>query len=226
MVADGSVSWGVSVSVDSWGVSSIHGWTMSVGNWGSVGVDGWSSNGLDDSWGMSISYWSSMGVDSWGSMGIDGWGGMGVDGWGGVGVDSWGSMSIDGWGSDSLNDSWGGVGNWSRGNGLDNSWSGMDRWARLGDDGVESVDIIGGVVDGADGTIGFDQGVLSLHNITITALDLGFHISGETIMDSIVEGVLWVGVVVSLVFGGQWDNTSGGNSEEGHADKGFKESHF
>lgn len=68
------------------------------------------------------------------------------------------------------------------------------RWARLGDDGVESVDIIGGVVDGADGTIGFNQGVLSLHNITITALNLGFHISGETIMDSIVEGVLWVGL--------------------------------
>lgn len=68
------------------------------------------------------------------------------------------------------------------------------RWTRLGDDGVESVDIIGGVVDGADGTIGFNQGVLSLHNITITALNLRFHISGKTIMDSIVEGVLWVGL--------------------------------
>lgn len=66
------------------------------------------------------------------------------------------------------------------------------RWARFGDDSVESVNIIGGVVDGADGTIGFDQGVLSLHNISITALNLGFHISGETIMDSIVEGVLRV----------------------------------
>lgn len=227
VVVDGGVSWGVSVSVDSWGMSSVHSRSMSVGNWSGVRVDGWGSgNSLHNSWGMSVGNWGSMGVDSWGSMGVDGRGGMRVDGRGGMGVDSWGS-------SNGLNDGWGAVGNWS-GNGLDDgwggvgndSWSSMDRWARFGDDSVESVNIIGGVVDGADGTIGFNQGVLSLHNISITALDLGFHISGETIMDSIVKGVLRVRVVISLVFSGQWDDTSGGDSEESQADNGFAESHF
>lgn len=211
------MSWGVSVSVDSWGVSSVHSWGMGVGNWGSVRVDGWGSNGLDDSW--------SWGVGDWGSMRVDSWSGMGVHSWSGMGVDSWSSMRVDGWGSDGLNDGWGAVSNRSS-NGLDDGWSGMDRWARLGDDSVESVDIIGGVVDCADGTIGFDQGVLSLHNISITALDLGLNIAGQTIMDSIVEGVLWVRIVISLVFSGQWNESSGGDSEESQADDGFAESHF
>lgn len=203
------------------GVRSVH-------SRGMGGVDGWGSVRSVDSWGGvgSIDGWGSMGsIHSRGSMGgVDSWGGNGLS------VDSWGSMGV-GWGSnDGLQGrggvhSGGGVGNNGRGNGLDDGWGSVDRWAGLGDDGVESVNVIGGVVDGAHRTVGFDQRVLSLHDVSIAALDLGFHITGQTVMDAVVERVLGVGVVVSLVLGVQRDKTGGGNSEESQAHNDF-EGHF
>uniref|UniRef100_A0A182KIK6 Uncharacterized protein n=1 Tax=Anopheles christyi TaxID=43041 RepID=A0A182KIK6_9DIPT len=142
------------------------------------------------------------GVDGRGSMGsIDGRGGVrGVDGRGGVGNDGWGGMGNDG--------------------------LGVDGRGRLADDSVESVHIIGGVVDGAHGTVRLDEGVLALHDITVAALDLRLDISGQTIVNTIVVGVFGVSVVVSLVFSGERDHTSGGNSEHSQAHKRFEESHF
>ena len=75
-------------------------------------------------------------------------------------------------------------------NGLDQSWlDGLDQlWLSdsfLGDDGVEAMDIISGVVYDSAGSIGFDQRVLSLDNISITSLVLVLKISGVGIMDII-----------------------------------------
>lgn len=199
------------------GVRSVH-------SWGMGGVDGWGSVRSVDSWGGmgGVDSWGSMGsIDSRGSMGgVDSWGGNGlsVDSWG-VG---WGSMSV-GWGSNDGLQGRGGV--HGRGNGLDDGWGSVDGWAGFGDDGVESVNVIGGVVDGAHRTVGFNQRVLSLHDVSIAALDLGFHITSQTVMDAVVERVLGVGVVVSLVLGLQRDKTSGGNSEESQAHNDF-EGHF
>lgn len=77
------------------------------------------------------------------------------------------------------------VGNW--GNNLVDSWSG------LVDDGVESIVVISGVVDSAHGTVWFDEGVLSLDNITVAFLGLGLDITSMGILDSIVERVFRVG---------------------------------
>lgn len=105
-------------------------------------------------------------------------------GWG-VSNNSWGSMGHN-WGRSVSNDGWGSVGN--------DSWGSVDGRGALGHNSVEAVDIISVVVDGADGTVGLNKGVLSLHDISITDLSLGLDISGEAVMDSIVEGVLWVGL--------------------------------
>ncbi|XP_052562895.1 uncharacterized protein LOC120424888 [Culex pipiens pallens] len=55
------------------------------------------------------------------------------------------------------------------------------------DDGVESVVLIGGVVDNATVTIGIDQGVLSLDVISVTLLLLALDVSGVVIVDGVLE---------------------------------------
>lgn len=81
----------------------------------------------------------------------------------------------------------------------------LDSGGSLVDDSVETVMVVGGVVDCAHGTVRFDQRILSLHNISITLLNLRFDISGVWILNTIVERILWVGnwlMDVSLVDGG------------------------
>lgn len=121
------------------------------------------------------------------------------------GVGSWGvhlvdgssvsvHLMVDGSGVDGMDsmDSWGGVGNVNGG-----SMDGMSVNGRggLGDDGVESVHIIGSIVDGSDRTVSLDQGVLSLYDISIADLMLGLDITGVTVRNSIVERVLGVRVL-------------------------------
>ena len=65
-------------------------------------------------------------------------------------------------------------------------------------DGVESVDGIGGVVDDSAGSIGFNEAVLSLDYISVTVFLLVLEVSGQTVLDVVSEGVLWVGVVFVL----------------------------
>ena len=69
----------------------------------------------------------------------------------------------------------------------------LDMGSCFVDDGIESVVVIGGVINSSDGTVGFDEGVLSLDNISVTLLGLGLDVSGMGVLDSVVEGVLGVG---------------------------------
>lgn len=79
------------------------------------------------------------------------------------------------------------VSNWSVSNNVS-----VNCWCGFGDDCVESVDIISGVVNSSDWAIRFDQRVLSLNNSSITDFALWLNITSQTIMNSIVERVTWV----------------------------------
>lgn len=86
-------------------------------------------------------------------------------------------------------------GNWSNGNGGGGHNSvPMSSRNRLGDHGVESVQVISSVIDGAQGSIGLDERVLPLHVATIPNLVLGLDVSGGVVSHSVLEGVLRVGL--------------------------------
>uniref|UniRef100_A0A182Q087 Uncharacterized protein n=1 Tax=Anopheles farauti TaxID=69004 RepID=A0A182Q087_9DIPT len=70
----------------------------------------------------------------------------------------------------------------------------LDGRGGLVDDRVESVVVIGGVVDGAHRTIGLHQRVLSLHDITVALLGLRLDVTGVRVLDAVVERVLRVGL--------------------------------
>jgi hypothetical protein len=88
---------------------------------------------------------------------------------------SW-SMSVGNWGSD-------------LGDGL------HDSWGLSVDDSVESVDWVSGVGDSSDGTIGLNKGVLSLDDISVSALVGGLGVSGESVGNGVSVVVLWVSIV-------------------------------
>lgn len=69
----------------------------------------------------------------------------------------------------------------------------MHSWGSLVDHRVEAVVIVGGVVDGAHGTVWLDQGVLPLDHISVTLLGLGLDVAGVGILDAVVERVFRVG---------------------------------
>jgi hypothetical protein len=105
---------------------------------------------------------------------------------------------------------WLSIGYWS--NSLGNNWGSdglNDSWGLTVDDGVESVDWVGGVGDGTDGTIGLNKGVLSADNISVTSLVGGLGVSGEGIRDGVSVVVLWVWVVW---LGGDGDGLGNGLS--------------
>uniref|UniRef100_A0A182IQL9 Uncharacterized protein n=1 Tax=Anopheles atroparvus TaxID=41427 RepID=A0A182IQL9_ANOAO len=70
----------------------------------------------------------------------------------------------------------------------------LDGRGGLVDDGVESVVVIGGVVDGAHRAVGFDQRVLSLDDVTVALLSLRLDVSGMRVLDAVVERVFRVGL--------------------------------
>uniref|UniRef100_A0A182P158 Uncharacterized protein n=1 Tax=Anopheles epiroticus TaxID=199890 RepID=A0A182P158_9DIPT len=76
-------------------------------------------------------------------------------------------------------------GDWS--NGLDDLVSLQGFTA---DDGVESVVLIGGVVNHTAVTVGVDQGVLSLNVISVALFLLALDVSGVVIMNGVLELVL------------------------------------
>jgi len=117
---------------------------------------------------------------------------------------------VVGWGSNSgLVESWLSVGNWvnslddwgSNGN-LGNSWGGTVN------NSVESVDGVSGVGDGTDGTIGLNEGVLSLNDISVTALVGRVLVTSQGIGHGVSVVVLWMRVVWLSTDG--WDNGLGG----------------
>ena len=70
----------------------------------------------------------------------------------------------------------------------------LDGRGRLVDDGVESVVVVGGVVDGADRTVGLNQRVLALDDISVALLGLRLDVTGMRVLDAVVERVLRVGL--------------------------------
>jgi len=108
----------------------------------------------------------------------------------------------------SIGDSWGGrhmVGNgWSVSNqrgsmsnhrgsmGVDNGCGMMDSGGALVDDCVETVVVIGGVLNGTDRTIGFNQRVGALDNIAIAHLMLRLHITSVGVSNTVVVVVLGI----------------------------------
>lgn len=79
---------------------------------------------------------------------------------------------------------------------VDVGWSGVDfvhNWCwvhcwGLVDDCVEAIVVIGGVVDGSDWAIGFDERVWSLDDITVAMFVLWFHVTGVEVLDATVNG--------------------------------------
>lgn len=132
----------------------------------------WSSNILL----MGINWSNMLSINSWSSM----MGNMWYRWW--VSIYSWSSM---------MNNSWCNMmNNWS--NMMDNWSMSMDCWCTLWDNCVETMMIIGCVVNGTDWTVWFNEGVLSFYNITISGFMLWFNITGMWIMNSIVEWIFWV----------------------------------
>jgi hypothetical protein len=115
-------------------------------------------------------------------------------------------MMVDGW-SDSISGSMS-VSDWSCVGCKSGDWCGMDlgydgggmnfsdHWSSGSPfyDSVESVDIISGVSNGSDGTIGLNKGVLSLDGISVSGFVSVLGVSGQTVRDRISVVVLWVGI--------------------------------
>ena len=97
-------------------------------------------------------------------------------------VGSWSMGSVGNW-------SMGNLGDWSDSGGFDNSGTGTVN------NSVESVDWVGSVGHGTDGTVGFNKGVLSLDSITTTAFLLSMLVTSESIRNGVSVAVLWVWVV-------------------------------
>lgn len=54
--------------------------------------------------------------------------------------------------------------------------------------------VISRVVDSAHGAVGFNEGVLALHDVPITGFPLALLIAGVTVSDTVVELVAGVGL--------------------------------
>lgn len=59
-------------------------------------------------------------------------------------------------------------------------------------DGVEAVVGVGRVRDGTRRAVGFEQGILALHHVTVAFLPLRLHVPGVDVVHSVVERVLGV----------------------------------
>lgn len=74
----------------------------------------------------------------------------------------------------------------------------LDQWF-LGDDRVETIVRVGGVVDGPLGAVRVNQAVRSVHNVTVTALVLTFGVAGQLVVYIVSVRVRWIVIVVSVV---------------------------
>jgi hypothetical protein len=122
-------------------------------------------------------------------VGVGGGGISGVGNGGGISQRS-GDLSVGGGGIGGVGDG-GGI---SQGSGdLSVSGGGNDGLGDGGflvDDGVESVDIISGVLDGAAGAVRLDQGVRSTNDITVAGLVLLLVVSGQGIGNGVSVAAL------------------------------------
>lgn len=67
-----------------------------------------------------------------------------------------------------------------------------------GNNSVESIMLVGGVVNGTDGTVWFNELVLAFDYISITSFVLGFVVSGVWIFNSVFELVFGVSLKSNL----------------------------
>jgi hypothetical protein len=88
-------------------------------------------------------------------------------------------------------------------------------------DGVESVDGVGGVGNSADGTVRLDQGVLSLHDIPVTGLGVGVVVPGQGVVDGVAKVVLWVGVEGLGLNNLGWKGGDGSSNGHGSGTEGL-----
>jgi len=134
--------------------------STAVGGGGVRTISGGSIGGVGDGGGIG-----SAGISGGGVCAIGGGGISGVGNGGGISQRS-GNLSVSGGGNDGLVD--GGL---------------------LVDDGVESVDIVSGVVDGAAGSVSLDQGVRSGDDITVAGLVLLLVVSGQGVGNGVSVAV-------------------------------------
>jgi hypothetical protein len=108
------------------------------------------------------------------------------------------------------------VSNWE--GSTDGDWSdgGLnDSWGRSVNNGVESLDGVSGVGDGTDGTIGLNEGVLSLNDISVAGLVGRVLVTSQGIGHGVSVVVLWMRVVWLSTDG--WDNGLGGVGNRGNS---------
>lgn len=74
------------------------------------------------------------------------------------------------------------IGDWSSGV-LGNNWGSLHDSSILVDDSVESVVWVSGVLNGSGGTIGFNQGVGSLDDVSLTGFVLALVVTGQGVLD-------------------------------------------
>ena len=67
------------------------------------------------------------------------------------------------------------------------------------DDCVESVVVVGGVLDHPDGSVGFVEAVGTLDRVTVPRLPLALEVAGLAVAHSVVEVVLGVGLGMEKV---------------------------
>lgn len=61
-------------------------------------------------------------------------------------------------------------------------------------DSVETIVVVSGIVDSSDGTVRLSNGVTAFDYVTITDFVLGFVVSCVSVLDTVVEFVLWMGL--------------------------------
>ena len=86
------------------------------------------------------------------------------------------------------------------GGGMLSGGSGVDGVSGLGHDGVESIVVISGVVDGAGGAIGLQQTVVSLDDITVAGLGLALLVTGVRVGNSVLERVVGDGLIFLQIY--------------------------
>ncbi|KAJ8891646.1 hypothetical protein PR048_004174 [Dryococelus australis] len=88
-------------------------------------------------------------------------------------------------------------------------------------DGVEAVDGVGCVLDGATGAVRLGEAVAALDDVSLTALLLSLGVAGQSVLDVVGVAVGWVGVVVG-VDGGSGDlSVGGGGVGQGASSQGW-----
>jgi hypothetical protein len=66
----------------------------------------------------------------------------------------------------------------------------MNSVSGLADNSIESVVVVGGVMDGSGGTVGLHQAVVPLHIVTNSLLSLLLDVPSVLILNSVLELVL------------------------------------